>query len=372
MASRVRFILSSPFLFVGLFAALPVFADTGALTEKDCSQTVNMSDPGGSMEHVTARDQHTLSICWSEAESAVADAMRFSVFHEKNYDFQTSAVATACGVSAEKNDINTLAEGGESCWAFDYMKKNGICSEQQVEDGTLAVTQAGISRFADATRRSSLLQLSASQVARYRPLSTQTPGCPDTAGESVERKVVPDQRVMKALLNATYNAPQEFHSVTRNCSPRPPLNSVESPFEHYNISCTEYPSQESQRPSPAVFAHKLNDLLNTPHPLPIEVDYCSAIFDEGGRKSSVVEVNSLRSSSPSCKGHASLVIGKRWEGGKCEFLIRNSWGTDCDQYSKAMRGGCDGKGSIWVDSDLLTNNTMQLVPPPVLTPMVKP
>lgn len=56
-----------------------------------------------------------------------------------------------------------------------------------------------------------------------------------------------------------------------------------------------------------------------------------------------------------CLGHASLVIGRRRYQGKCQFLIRNTWGTACQKYSKDW--DCD-HGNVWLDSDEVAANVV--------------
>lgn len=52
------------------------------------------------------------------------------------------------------------------------------------------------------------------------------------------------------------------------------------------------------------------------------------------------------------EGHASIVVGSRWNGASCEFKIRNSWGSSCDIYAPEYRARCEG-GNIWVtEADL--------------------
>lgn len=55
--------------------------------------------------------------------------------------------------------------------------------------------------------------------------------------------------------------------------------------------------------------------------------------------------------------HFSAVIGRRFnkELNECEYLIRNSWGTDCSYYQKKYADKCTD-GNIWIPRiDLLKN-----------------
>ncbi|WP_372655965.1 hypothetical protein [Halobacteriovorax sp.] len=49
-------------------------------------------------------------------------------------------------------------------------------------------------------------------------------------------------------------------------------------------------------------------------------------------------------------GHASVLTGRRWKDGKCQFKIRNSWGRGCRSYDMDKIEECNyEEGSFWVD-----------------------
>lgn len=53
-------------------------------------------------------------------------------------------------------------------------------------------------------------------------------------------------------------------------------------------------------------------------------------------------------------GHASTVVARRMRAGKCEYLVRNSWGRSCRSYDKRLP--CE-EGNIWVPGDKLKEVT---------------
>jgi len=57
--------------------------------------------------------------------------------------------------------------------------------------------------------------------------------------------------------------------------------------------------------------------------------------------------------SEGCGGHSALVIGSRFEGGKCQYLLRNNWKCYEGEYKTSK---CDATGDAWIDSELLLNN----------------
>lgn len=65
-------------------------------------------------------------------------------------------------------------------------------------------------------------------------------------------------------------------------------------------------------------------------------------------------------------GHASVLVGRRTnpDSGACEYLVRNSWGKECNLYEGeglSCHKNCDGNGCrysghFWVSSDRLANS----------------
>ncbi len=122
----------------------------------------------------------------------------------------------------------------------------------------------------------------------------------------------------------------------------------------------------------------IHDRLSRPQPQPIEIGYCSSVLALGrayeGRNRVVDAARDLpeklaglvRSSDDhsdvapaQCGLHSSLVIGRRKNSftGRCQLLVRNSHGRDCDSYSKDW--GCDF-GNIWVDEDILAQSIFSM------------
>ena len=62
-------------------------------------------------------------------------------------------------------------------------------------------------------------------------------------------------------------------------------------------------------------------------------------------------------------GHASLVVGRRSnpDNGKCEYLLRNSWGKNCEQregdgltcHKNCDSSGCRYSGHFWATDEKL-------------------
>lgn len=50
--------------------------------------------------------------------------------------------------------------------------------------------------------------------------------------------------------------------------------------------------------------------------------------------------------------HSAMIVARRMEKGKCQYFLRNSWGTTCSLYTAKFKRRCEAKhGGIWVTKD---------------------
>ncbi len=108
-----------------------------------------------------------------------------------------------------------------------------------------------------------------------------------------------------------------------------------------------FPSEPTKREK------TIRDLLLAPNPQPIAIlyDYSALLF----------EGKSARSFDTQYPSHVSLLIGERTNSqGRCQFLIRNSYGPQClPQYSTDW--DCEkNTGEVWVDADYVSRATAGL------------
>ena len=84
---------------------------------------------------------------------------------------------------------------------------------------------------------------------------------------------------------------------------------------------------------------------------PVGVSFCSGIKNPN-RKDDV-----LRPFAPGCAPHAALIVGSRYQNGKCEYLVQDSDGDDA-----CGSDGCEGrkKGTRWWDESVISKNIISL------------
>jgi len=61
--------------------------------------------------------------------------------------------------------------------------------------------------------------------------------------------------------------------------------------------------------------------------------------------------------------HELMIVARRpGANGKCEYLVRNSWGRSCAYYRPEIKKQCDpSKGSFWMDNDQLQTGVTDVV-----------
>lgn len=107
----------------------------------------------------------------------------------------------------------------------------------------------------------------------------------------------------------------------------------------------------------------IRQLLNKRDAEPLGVGYCSTFLKDKNYRGTKVHENPgyggqiVTRDTKSCGGHASIIMGKKEIGGKCHYLIRNSWGTKCDKYDWTCRYNAKKEAvGIYVSEDALFRN----------------
>jgi hypothetical protein len=97
---------------------------------------------------------------------------------------------------------------------------------------------------------------------------------------------------------------------------------------------------------------------------PIAISYCSKMLKDKNYEGTVVHHDKSFGGqkvpkSKDCGPHASVIIGKKKIEGKCNYLIRNTWGSRCDGYDWSCKMNAYGEAvGVWVPEDALFSNLM--------------
>ncbi len=126
----------------------------------------------------------------------------------------------------------------------------------------------------------------------------------------------------------------------------------------------EYYWQDSSRDWKRT-AKKISSVLEQRNALPMGINYCSNILEQKGYQGLTFRKGKtyVPHFRTDCDRHVSIVIGQRTRNGRCQFLVRDSHGSQCDFYDKGWDCKTPKYNSgwgIWIDAEALANNTYGL------------
>ena len=345
------------------FFAVPVWAG-------NCGAPVDMRAPGGSMEVVPVMDQDGFPLCYSYAAAQMADA-----YWKKNHkdqvepSFQSSPVGAAVERAAESWFYRTfhdpLKQGGWTCDMVDQLRDHGACDHAVVTQhvftsevkGRLENYRVLHDSYAELNSKIDALE---SEARNGGYLSSHT--AEDEAKSAIA----------STACRMASNTPLNQKSIASITQLLEGANAYEFVREAAIPTCSHKgnrrkPPLPKCKSSSHIYSgksgiQKIHALLDQPNPLPIGISYCSKVLEKGRsyQSSSSRKLLDLLSGSENCGPHASLIIGRRTSirsdgSAVCQFLIRNTWGTSCWNYSNDW--DCE-KGNIWVDSDQMTTSLL--------------
>ena len=180
-------------------------------------------------------------------------------------------------------------------------------------------------------------------VERYYPRTSKTKLIDfGFAMKDLQRNLVPaarsnDSRNLPYIYRFPEISDQEFVNVLKNEKPRKIYKKL------VDLSCEKRFSLP--KTNIGQFVVLGNGVKKIDHQLsknnPVVIDYFSNVLSSSDLAKA--KKGSL---------HTSLLMGRRWtsKNSKCEFLLRNSYGSSCDRYSSSYT--CE-KGYVWIPQENL-------------------
>ena len=105
----------------------------------------------------------------------------------------------------------------------------------------------------------------------------------------------------------------------------------------------------------------INNELSKSDSTGLGISYCSAVLRKGGKE---FKLSKYDPRSRGCGNHASIIIGQRMRAGRCQILLRNTWGfTGCSKYNSKWECQLDKEGKengVWVDGMKLSSSIYAL------------
>jgi|GEM_PF-6427605 len=360
----------------------PAFAGNSEV-KMNCKNVVRLDRNGGSMEHVPVRDQDGLGICYAESGAAMFDAYLKS--HTpfaglKGLDKRhTSALEAAAftklqsGESAGATPDGTLLDGGDACEVVKALSERGSCNRDTVED------RLGLNDSGDPGEMLNLVKKihhdfegvrsGSAGLADYQKLNAglkmKKEVCDKFSG--LDFAMAPSAEELSSSLSSRY--PFALISSLMGAGCGKDRQRLPGP-----VTCEEHRLSDGDPDFAGSMGNLIGNGLREKNAQPFSVGFCANILTDqsaGPDYRGITRSGGEAALSNSCERHAMLVIGSRectTPDGKTvkQFLMRNSWGADCNGYSR--RWECDkkdpdsnlGTGSVWMDQDPVLQNAYKV------------
>ena len=346
---------------LGLLAALALFpvlhvhaASSAAETSgQGCGPEVRLDSRGGTMEHVPVVDQGDFGICYAAAASEMTDAYRLShgKMHSQSSMFEG---AVGSGIKQGESVKSALDDGGDACDVADYYQKAGSCKEKVFSGGSGSIREdvAFLAKSYDLQDGADDSDSCGSDSKAKKP-KTLTEKIQDmlahqscTEQEALSAQAAKTDAEMKKVLISISNR------VGRDMARE--LEQACLTQGRQKVSFSSCVQSRGHFPkTPQATQELIETYLSSNRAQPFGISYCSNVLTAGAK---YIGIKPDGDEKCDCDAHASVIIGKRTnrKTQKCQFLIQNSWGTDCDSYSNDWQ--CK-EGKIWIDADALSRNS---------------
>jgi|GEM_PF-5138402 len=315
-----------------------------------------------SLRGVPVYDQRGIDNCYAFAVSQAADAYRFShgdkmrahltspthlsVLYAYNEKFLPLEVAKDFGVGLEprpKFKKVSLSYGSPSD-TYSILRKSGSCNSYQYM----------------AHRDQLLIEAIWLEIRR---LASQA--------DSENRRLEPEEvQCFQEGLAYLPNAGQIIHAFSKAMDKQYPIEIMKAASSNlcrfrtkkmYSLPA-KLSGSTSQWEAPEKRLSLINAALDQVPSQPAIVSYCSRVLSDANAAATETKTSSNQEAcrdrpSPN-DAHVSVVVGRRKaENGKCQLLVRNSWGRGCFDrvHKKPYAWECEG-GQIWVDQEVLAKN----------------
>ena len=378
-------------LYIALLLVIggaPLFASAARKMEKAPCEDVRLDRPGkwgkpiagkpesewpGSMQHVPVMSQGNVGFCYSYAAAQLFDAWRHS--HQNGFAAETTTPIEAAIRSRKKGGIGgkiwglgsgiisgNKYEGGAICPVAKHLVKYGGCSKESL----YKYDQYGKRSYHEALVWLDQMKPKSGFRAIFRKRKIDSLHKEFGYGSCYEyqRKLLDMEedihnmaKVVGSVLHGKSDSSEDIMDGILKLCEGDRLKIDESP------SCRTYQTMTANEgarkgarnrlKSSEKIARKVNFIsgaLNAKLAQPVGIEYCSNVIAKG-------KSWSASSFNPKCGAHASVIIGQRKNKstGKCEFLLRNSWGKNTQNY--VHKDWEDDEGNHWIDASHLMKNT---------------
>jgi hypothetical protein len=316
------------------------------------------------MSSLPVLNQEYSDLCYAYSGVQLVDAWRFS-HGDTRRDHRTSAVAAGVhyAIGFEERTHNRLAAmteggaivgGGNIYQLMDQLRLHGSCSNSRIDTVSAMGVYNPKDGYPDPYRRfmSAMSQTDLSpefnQLWRSFELSDSR-FCTNYINPKVEQEFV---NFVYAFLREMTGAEIAVRDVCRD-------HTITLDNLPAMTGFTNTQARNDSRGFVNSYTQTLNERLNRDNAQPVAVSYCLDLLQNKDFRK--FQSNGSNGDACAIGRHLSVIVGQRQVNGRCQFLLRNSFGTDCSDDRLDPRWGSDCQnGQFWIDSEALARNADEL------------
>lgn len=308
---------------------LTLFASSSWAESPNECRPLNLTLPGQAFHRIPTYDQGGGNICFAYTAAQLIEGQRVLSGHRFRTNEAVSPISIALAHALANGESN-LQQGGITCDAIEVAKMTSVCPKSK--------------SFQDITE----VELLLSEFQECR------------GGKA---KVC--QKIRTRLGSAAVQVLAQSNGLIY-------LKAVEdircSAKDRISLRLPKCERINEETFPPEVFHNQVDLVFDSANPRPVQIGYSMHLLSSTGNPAKRYIIS--RSPEPDdlmfsfrYKPHASILLGRRWKNGRCQYLLRNSQGASfCPMgIVKANDWECDSKSEgIWINAQELFESTFEV------------
>ncbi len=317
-------------------------------------------DKTGPMSKIPVYDQDSFGSCYAYTASQLIDAYRFT--KNPNATGFTSPISLSVNYSYNYNTFGLGKDSGGSVEEAILAARRTETCEKSITDKILAKQsekefyERFIAYFhanADELDKRSLYASTKAYLNGEYTKGVNNLHC-NLTNSALPASLIPSLEVIEESMgDIGINEAYFLHKLLGHICANAKVNLEGFPKPtHEFVQHQQWTPQVRALKSQAVF----DNLLSKPNPQPIGIGFCSKVFKSSWTGITSEQAKTNNYNNQNCASHAAIIVGSRKAAnGKCDYLIKNSWGIGCKKYQIF---GLDpsitceeATGQLWVSGD---------------------
>jgi hypothetical protein len=314
----------------------------------NCSEMNLITEEESPFQKIPVYDQDGIGICYAYSASQLIDYHIIKAGGERSVHPLWAALRYA-----EERKQSFIA-GGDVPHAVKGIKRVGNCSYDKIENALKVWAQKANATEAEVM---GLIEKLALGFKEKRDLKQSTAPESATLSDDEVNQVIRRTIVLHEVVcspKATWKAIVPELKALSNLTSQKFLEELVLPVCDDSISKLDIPdplyffTQDN-----SVYISTIQDKLESLK-APLSISYCSKVLKDPSFAGATTEKR-----TGDCGQHESIIVGKKIIGESCHFLLRNTWGTGFNTYTKGWKCLCKNRtsGALVDNCEATTHNT---------------